>query len=121
MFALGCIQSQSCHTNKCPVGVATQDKHRQRALLVEDKAERVTRFHQKTMEALIEIVAASGLEHPSQLTPEHFFIRRDAQHITSFRDTLTWLSPGELLDGARDHPRFAAYWDMARAETFAPS
>jgi glutamate synthase domain-containing protein 2 len=26
MFALGCIQSQSCHTDTCPVGVATQDR-----------------------------------------------------------------------------------------------
>ena len=25
MFALGCIQAQACHTNECPVGVATQD------------------------------------------------------------------------------------------------
>jgi glutamate synthase domain-containing protein 2 len=31
MFAIGCIQSQSCHTNRCPTGVATQDKVRQRA------------------------------------------------------------------------------------------
>ena len=31
MFAIGCIQSQSCHTNKCPTGVATQDALRQRA------------------------------------------------------------------------------------------
>ncbi len=33
MFALGCLQSQSCHTNRCPVGVATQDEQRQRALV----------------------------------------------------------------------------------------
>ncbi|MBU1492173.1 MAG: FMN-binding glutamate synthase family protein, partial [Gammaproteobacteria bacterium] len=39
MFAIGCIQSQSCHTNKCPTGVATQDPLRQRALVVEDKAQ----------------------------------------------------------------------------------
>jgi hypothetical protein len=32
MFAVGCIQSQRCHTNKCPVGVATQDPKLQRAL-----------------------------------------------------------------------------------------
>src|SRR6201996_7298630 len=32
MFALGCIQSQSCHTDMCPTGVATQDQARQRAL-----------------------------------------------------------------------------------------
>ncbi len=34
MFALGCIQSESCHTDRCPVGVATQDAGRQRALVV---------------------------------------------------------------------------------------
>ncbi|MFE1634754.1 glutamate synthase-related protein, partial [Acinetobacter baumannii] len=34
MFAVGCIQAQSCHTNQCPVGVATQDKDRQKALHV---------------------------------------------------------------------------------------
>jgi glutamate synthase domain-containing protein 2 len=30
MFALGCIQSQSCHTDRCPTGVATQDPRRWR-------------------------------------------------------------------------------------------
>ena len=25
MMATGCIQAQKCHTNRCPVGVATQD------------------------------------------------------------------------------------------------
>ena len=34
MFAVGCIQSQRCHTNKCPVGVTTQDPKLQRALIV---------------------------------------------------------------------------------------
>src|SRR5262249_42669940 len=39
MFALGCIQSQSCHTDRCPTGVSTQDRNRQRALVVADKSE----------------------------------------------------------------------------------
>src|SRR3546814_209975 len=30
MFAVGCIQAQMCHTNRCPVGVATQDPARTR-------------------------------------------------------------------------------------------
>ena len=34
MFALGCIQSRSCHTDHCPTGVATQDPVRQRAIVV---------------------------------------------------------------------------------------
>lgn len=54
MFAIGCIQSLSCNTNRCPVGVATQDPQRQRALVVPDKAERVHRFHHNTMHALAE-------------------------------------------------------------------
>ncbi|MFT2526214.1 glutamate synthase-related protein, partial [Escherichia coli] len=36
MFALGCIQSQSCHTDRCPTGVATQNAQRARALVVPD-------------------------------------------------------------------------------------
>ena len=55
MFALGCIQSQSCHTDRCPVGVATQDPLRQRALVVPDKAQRVAQFHRTTLAALAEM------------------------------------------------------------------
>src|SRR5277367_6204852 len=36
MFALGCIQSLTCHTDRCPTGVTTQDPIRQRALFVPD-------------------------------------------------------------------------------------
>ena len=119
MFALGCIQSQSCHTNRCPVGVATQDAQRQGALVVRDKSSRVFQFHETTMHALAEIIAAAGLEHPSQLRPEHFYIRRDPQHVTSFRDALTWLQPGELLSDDA-HPKYAAYWHGSSVDSFAP-
>jgi glutamate synthase domain-containing protein 2 len=65
MFAVGCIQAQSCHTGECPTGVATQDPLRQRAIVVPDKAERVASFHRNTLHALAELVAAAGLSHPS--------------------------------------------------------
>ncbi len=119
MFAIGCIQSQSCHTNKCPVGVATQDPIRQRALVVEDKAERVYNFHRNTLLALAEIVAAAGLDHPEQLRPEHFYVRHDPQSILPFSQALTWLEPGELIEGTK-HRAYAAYWSMADARSFAP-
>ena len=51
MFALGCIQAQSCHTGHCPTGVATQDPERQKALVVSDKAQRVANFQQNTLKA----------------------------------------------------------------------
>ncbi len=59
MFALGCIQAQTCHTDRCPTGVATQNPWRQRALVVEDKAPRVFQFHQSTLAALGDLVGAA--------------------------------------------------------------
>ena len=75
MFALGCVQAQSCHTDRCPTGVATQNPRRQRALVVPDKAERVRRFHDNTLAALAELIGAAGLRHPKDLTPMHLLKR----------------------------------------------
>ncbi len=69
MFALGCIQAQSCHTGLCPTGVTTQDPGRYRALVVPDKAERVLQFHQNTLKALKELLSAAGLSHTDQIGP----------------------------------------------------
>ncbi|MXJ60008.1 FMN-binding glutamate synthase family protein, partial [Escherichia coli] len=65
MFALGCIQAQKCHTDRCPTGVATQDPSRQKALVVPDKAERVHQYHAHTLHALLELTQAAGLQHPA--------------------------------------------------------
>ncbi len=75
MMAVGCIQAQRCHTNTCPVGVATQDPKMIRALHVPSKAERAFRFHEATVDTLVEITAAAGLEHPCDFTPYHLMMR----------------------------------------------
>lgn len=118
MFAIGCIQSQSCHTNKCPTGVATQDPLRQRALVVPDKAQRVANFHRGTLHALAELLAAAGLEHPSQLRPHHLAQRIGATEIKLLSQSLPWLEPGELLSGATDHAFYANTWSIARPDRF---
>ncbi|MFL6116809.1 MAG: FMN-binding glutamate synthase family protein, partial [Catenulispora sp.] len=64
MMAAGCIQARLCHTNRCPVGVATQDPTRARALDVAEKAERVRRFQQNTVAQAQQIIAAMGLTGP---------------------------------------------------------
>jgi glutamate synthase domain-containing protein 2 len=120
MFALGCIQAQKCHTNRCPVGVATQDALRQRALVVPDKAMRVANFHGATLEALAEIVAAAGLDHPRALRPEHIFVRGRSGLVTSADQAYPALAPGELLAGTAN-PVFARYWQMASPHQFAPA
>ncbi len=119
MFALGCIQSQSCHTDRCPTGVATQDKIRQRALYVPDKAERVFKFHQSTLHAFAEVLAAAGLSHPSELRPYHFSKRIAHNRVERYDQFYRFLKPGELLNGT-DDPRYKDSWAMAQADSFAP-
>jgi glutamate synthase domain-containing protein 2 len=117
MFALGCIQSQSCHTDRCPTGVSTQDRSRQRALVVADKSERVSNFHRATVEALAELVAAAGLSHPTELAPAHFSRRVSAHEVKSFAELYPPLEPGELLKGSADK-RYEIPWAMASAKEF---
>jgi glutamate synthase domain-containing protein 2 len=121
MFALGCIQAQTCHTGTCPTGVTTQDPLRQRALVVPSKADRVTEFHHSTLHALAELLAAAGLTHPSQLGPEHIIRRISTTEVTSLATLYKFLKPGELLSDTSGHKVFAYYWDKARAESFALS
>ncbi|MBY0330653.1 MAG: FMN-binding glutamate synthase family protein [Acetobacteraceae bacterium] len=120
MFALGCIQSLSCHTDRCPTGVATQDPSRARALVVPDKAERVANFHRATLHALAELVAAAGIAHPSALRPEHFARRVSQQHVRRFDALYPALAPGALLRGMVEDARFRDAWEMADAGSFAP-
>ena len=118
MFAVGCIQSQTCHTDTCPVGVATQDPDRQRAIVVPDKAMRVKQFHEKTLMALAEVVGGAGLEHPSGFRRFHFHKRTSEALVTSFMDLYPPLKEGELLQGTEDG-RFKRAWQRAQTESFA--
>ncbi len=121
MFALGCIQAQACHTNRCPVGVATQDPVRQRALVLEDKAERVHTFHRNTMKALAEVVSAAGLTSPADLKPNMLQVRQKTGQVLTAEDAYPRLVEGELLAGGVEHPVFRRYWPQASAERFGPA
>lgn len=70
MFALGCIQARQCNSGLCPTGVATQDPKRALALDIENKAKRVSLFQQDTLENLLELAAAAGLDNYLQVRPE---------------------------------------------------
>jgi glutamate synthase domain-containing protein 2 len=117
MFALGCIQSLSCHTDRCPAGVATQDRTRQRALVVEDKIERVYNFHRATLHALAELTAAAGLDHPSEFRPAHFCRRISSREVLTFEELYPTLRTGELVEGTHDS-RFHEAWALARPDSF---
>ncbi len=119
MFSVGCIQSQRCHTNKCPVGVTTQDPKLQRALDVPDKAQRVHNYHRNTVNALAEMIAAMGLDHTDELRPYHAVRRVTQFQALALSEIYQWNEPGQLLEGTA-LPRFQAFWDEASAESFRP-
>jgi glutamate synthase domain-containing protein 2 len=120
MFALGCIQSQNCHTDRCPTGIATQDPGRWKKLDVPDKATRVKSFHDNTLHALKELLAAAGLTHPSQLGPEHIIRRVSSTEVRSLAALYQYVEPGALLNGGMPaHAVFQSFWRDARADTFA--
>jgi len=118
---VGCIQSQSCHTDRCPTGVATQDPTRQRALVVSDKSQRVANYHRETVKALAELIAAAGLDHPKQLRPFHLMSRAAPDRMVTYAELYHFLSPGDLLRGIDVPPQFRDPWTVARADSFVPS
>ena len=120
MFALGCIQSQSCHNDRCPTGVATQDPARWKHLDVADKSVRVQQFHDNTLKALRDMLCAAGLEHPRQLGPEHILRRVSPIEVRSLASLYRFLEPGELLEGVPSHAVFRDFWAEARSDAFAP-
>ncbi|HAS39763.1 MAG TPA: FMN-binding glutamate synthase family protein [Microscillaceae bacterium] len=68
MMAIGCIQAQICHTNKCPAGVATQNKWLASGL---DPTHKSVRFHNYVTafrKEVLQIAHACGYEHPCQIT-----------------------------------------------------
>lgn len=119
MFAIGCIQAQRCHTNRCPVGVATQDHTRSRALVVPDKAERVHQFQKNTVDSFNQILASLGLEHPDQLGPS--FLQRRITHTRTVRfdEIYYYLKPGEILADT-EHDFYKNAWEAADPDSFEP-
>lgn len=119
MFAVGCIQSRSCHTNTCPTGVATQDPFRQQALDVPSKAERVANFHKNTLKSLANIVGAVGLKHPNELKPYHIARRLENGQIKLLSKYYYFTDKGALLDISARADVFNQMWVMADANSFA--
>jgi glutamate synthase domain-containing protein 2 len=118
MFAVGCIQAQKCHTNQCPVGVATQDARRARALDVPDKSDRVEQFQRATVRSATQIMASMGVHNTAELDPHMLRRRITPTEMRSYAELYDWLHPGELL---ADPPEgWVADWKAADPATFRP-
>ena len=118
MFALGCIQARKCNTNKCPVGITTQDPSRNQGLVVKDKVQRVARYHHDTIRSFLELCAATGLESPAEITPHDVLRRIDATTIKRFDEIYEHLAERSLIEGRSLPEDWAEHWKRASADRF---
>ena len=118
MFALGCIQAQTCHTGNCPTGVTTQDPKRQVALVVPSKADRVRNFQRQTLESVQEMLQATGLTAPSDLRLNHIMRRVSEHEIQNLSDLMLSVKGGALLEPQDLEGLFAKYWQAASPDSF---
>lgn len=116
MLALGCIQSKSCNTNKCPTGVATQDESRAKAVNVDLRAVRVRNYQAGTVSAFLELCGALGYEDPGQLKPSDLH-QRTENGLRHFDQIYTPLSHEQLVVG-RVPQAYEEDWHLARADRF---
>jgi len=113
MFALGCIQSRSCNTDKCPTGIATQDPARYKALDIEYKGQRVFNYHKAMIENLLELLAAAGLETLADLGPHHIHHRVGGTVLKHYDEMYPLISPGCLLEETTIPEHWKAAWGRA--------
>ncbi|MFL6105398.1 MAG: FMN-binding glutamate synthase family protein [Marmoricola sp.] len=116
MMAVGCIQAQLCHTNTCPVGVATQDPKRTRALDVPDKTERVFRYQRQCVAQAVQVMASMGVSDPAALEPWMLRRRVDEARVASYAELFPHLADGELLAQAPE--AWAHDWAIADPDHF---
>ena len=122
MFAVGCIQAQRCHTDKCPVGVATQDPWLSHGLDVESKSERVANYVRAVRRDIFKVAEACGVAHPSLITPDDVEVA-DGNRRSVTLGELYGYRPGWGLPGARTarrSPADAANCGHAPGDTGSP-
>ncbi len=66
--AIGCLGMRACHTNNCPVGIATQKPHLRARLEIERAAERLERFFTSCAGLMSVLARACGHTHLDQFT-----------------------------------------------------
>jgi glutamate synthase domain-containing protein 2 len=119
MFALGCIQALTCHSNECPTGITTQDPARQRGLVVEDKKVRVANFHAGTVRTAAEILGAAALKTPDQVKRSHLRRRVSPTEVKRFDQIYPIVEIGSMLGKAEACPeRYARSVEVSDPDHF---
>lgn len=79
MISVGCIMTERCHSNECPVGVATTDPDLERALFVDEKKYRAMNYIITLRAGLFSLAASCGLKSPTMFSRENL-VFKDRSH-----------------------------------------
>ncbi len=81
--AIGCLGMRACHTNNCPVGIATQKTHLRKRLRVTESARRLERYFRATTELMQVLSRACGHDHLGGFSLRDLTtFDRDVAHLT---------------------------------------
>ncbi|NNE07823.1 MAG: Rieske 2Fe-2S domain-containing protein [Gemmatimonadetes bacterium] len=84
--AIGCLGMRACHTNNCPVGIATQKQKLRDRLLVKKSAARLKNYFEATVELMQVMARACGHAHLDQFRLEDLTTwNRDMAHLTGVK------------------------------------
>ncbi len=86
MMSIGCIQAQTCHTNLCPTGIATNNKWLESGIDPALKSARFSNYVKTFTKEVIEITHAAGYEHPTQFTTNDIEISVGENKTTSLAE-----------------------------------
>lgn len=66
MQAIGCLAMRACHTNNCPVGIATQKPYLVNRLIADNSAKQLANFFNAATELMQVMARACGHDHLSK-------------------------------------------------------
>ena len=84
--AIGCLGMRACHTNNCPVGIATQKESLRQRLIVDEAARRLARFFEASVELVKLLARACGHTHLNQFRAADLTTwQREMAHLSGVR------------------------------------
>ncbi|KAG2492850.1 hypothetical protein HYH03_009004 [Edaphochlamys debaryana] len=95
LITLGCIMMRKCHTNTCPVGIATQDPELRAKFAGEP--EHVINFFFMVAEDVREVLASLGMRSMDELVGRADLMEMDRQAVAEGGPKLAGIDLGRLL------------------------
>jgi len=81
--AIGCLGMRACHTNNCPVGIATQKPHLRQRLNIDKAAQQLNNFFRSATELMQVMARACGHDHLNKFCSDDLTTwQREMAHLT---------------------------------------